>query len=554
MEILSIAAGPLIAADVSTCSGPANAPESRKTHKSRSITENNVKIALGAAYTQPHNIPVNSSHANAFQVDWRNCRAEKDSQAQASGMSLHTWHPERWRPDAIHHDDFFQGTSRFHIHRIESTSSWLPSLIVNWDMFRVMFKTAWCARELKVASQWVEQQRNRHAILRKQLFDEAEICRTALRNLSCRYWSQTSPTLLAEGRAQEKILDERFEAIGIRHREIDTDLQKAEQVHQEVFEEYQQGQDDLQVFLDGIFGDIGVLPDTDNIKKAPPIPVLDPDRGEGDLFWDWPENTWNDDHNCIEPSIRSSYHEDPEATWNNSWNDYPHEYDVHWLSASLEKKREQALNAAFDFENFRETYHTQLERYIIDHRREQKDPSVKYPDSNDLEDRFGPVWLSKCQSITREVIRTEQDFFTTEEKLINVKRPDKLLASHDEDGLTHQNLRLSNTQSVADVHNFGELVPSRKRKYIDDWLEAGSMQSKQRKVHVTDDTVSMFDLSERSDQISLAEYAEGYQRRKIDNYICQTREAWPHDSVPAANSELPKEILHELELDAASVD
>jgi hypothetical protein len=73
-------------------------------------------------------------------------------------------------------------------------------------------------------------------------------------------------------------------------------------------------------------------------------------------------------------------------------------------------------------------------------------------------------------------------------------------------------------------------------------------------VHVTDDTVSMFGLSERSDQISLVEYAEGYQRRKIDNYICQTREAWPHDSVPAANSELPKEILHELELDAASVD
>jgi hypothetical protein len=201
MEILSIAAGPLIAADVSTCSGPANAPKSRKMHNSRSRTESNIKIALGAANTHPHNIPVNSSHENALQVDCMNCKIGKDSQGQASGRSLHTWHPGRWRPDAIYHDDFFQDTPRFHIHRIDSTSSWLPSLLVNWDMFRVMFQTAWCARELKVASQWVEQQCNRHAILRKQLFDEVEICRTALRNLSYRYWSQTSPTLLAEGRA-----------------------------------------------------------------------------------------------------------------------------------------------------------------------------------------------------------------------------------------------------------------------------------------------------------------------------------------------------------------
>jgi hypothetical protein len=478
-------------------------------------------------------------------------------------------YPEQWRPRAIHPTAFFKGHSYIYTHSVDHAAQSLPSLLLNWDMFKAMWKTAWRVREVHVTSQRLAQHRVKHAALIQQLDRDNSRHNAEIRRIGRPYWTPSLP-YPAEVNMQMQNLYERIDANHARRAELEAELGKAEQAYESLFEKYEQAQEVLNMFLDSVFGGMGILPSPDNFDKPVLVPVMDRDQDEDQTqLWDWPENTWNDNHDWIslrrrsyDPEApwnnsrprRSSYHDDPEAIWNNSWKDYPQEYDVNWLRAELEEKRQRALNVTTHFENFRETYHTQLERYIIENRREHTDPSVIYPDSNDLEDQFGPVWLSKCQSITREVMRTEEDFYTTEKKLNDVKRADKLLASHDEDGLTHQNLRLGNTQSVADVHNFGELVPSRKRKHIDDWLEAGSMQSKQRKVQVTDDTVSMFNLSERSDQISLVEYAEGYQRRKIDNYICQSRQAWPHDGVPAAKSELPKEILHELELDAASVD
>jgi hypothetical protein len=129
--------------------------------------------------------------------------------------------------------------------------------------------------------------------------------------------------------------------------------------------------------------------------------------------------------------------------------------------------------------------------------------------------------------VTGKAVEAEEDFYAIEERLNAAKHAVEVRVQ--EAGRARENPRLTTTLSESEVQNFGEQLPSRKRKRIDDWLETDSVHSKQWKVQETpDDTVCMFELSERSDNVSVVQYAEGYQRRKIDNYVRQTQEAWPH--------------------------
>ncbi|KAH3967072.1 hypothetical protein HBI46_084740 [Parastagonospora nodorum] len=82
------------------------------------------------------------------------------------------------------------------------------------------------------------------------------------------------------------------------------------------------------------------------------------------------------------------------------------------------------------------------------------------------------------------------------------------------------------------------MLPSRKRKHIDDWLEeeknstertetqeaTEDESSSRKREHIDDDTRAaededvIFYLSEHFADVSVVEIADGYQRRKVDNY------------------------------------
>jgi hypothetical protein len=195
----------------------------------------------------------------------------------------------------------------------------------------------------------------------------------------------------------------------------------------------------------------------------------------------------------------------------------------------------------------------ELVKYIRQHRREQTASTASFIGSDDLEGQFGPLWLRNCQFVTGKAVEAEEDFYAIEERLNAAKHAVEVRVQ--EAGRARENPRLTTTLSESEVQNFGEQLPSRKRKRIDDWLETDSVHSKQWKVQETpDDTVCMFELSERSDNVSVVQYAEGYQRRKIDNYVRQTQEAWPHPQFVEMGINQHEEILRELEIDAASVN
>ncbi|EAT80257.2 hypothetical protein HBH56_096510 [Parastagonospora nodorum] len=93
---------------------------------------------------------------------------------------------------------------------------------------------------------------------------------------------------------------------------------------------------------------------------------------------------------------------------------------------------------------------------------------------------------------------------------------------------------------------------SRKREHIDDDVRGGS--TKKIKTRAAEDEGVIFYLSEHFADVSVVEIADGYQRRKVDNYIRQAQAARP--VLPERRfSDMSLCLASDkLELDAASVD
>ncbi|KAH5632642.1 hypothetical protein HBI23_218350 [Parastagonospora nodorum] len=94
---------------------------------------------------------------------------------------------------------------------------------------------------------------------------------------------------------------------------------------------------------------------------------------------------------------------------------------------------------------------------------------------------------------------------------------------------------------------------SRKREHIDDDVRGGS-STKKIKMRAAEDEGVIFYLSEHFADVSVVEIADGYQRRKVDNYIRQAQAARP--VLPERRfSDMSLCLASDkLELDAASVD
>jgi hypothetical protein len=70
---------------------------------------------------------------------------------------------------------------------------------------------------------------------------------------------------------------------------------------------------------------------------------------------------------------------------------------------------------------------------------------------------------------------------TTEEKILDLKCADKLLTQ------PNSGSELVKIHDANGVEQFGRMLPSRKRKRIDDWLETESIKIKQQKTQSAED-------------------------------------------------------------------
>jgi hypothetical protein len=98
--------------------------------------------------------------------------------------------------------------------------------------------------------------------------------------------------------------------------------------------------------------------------------------------------------------------------------------------------------------------------------------------------------------------------------------PSSRKRKHSDDSLEEVSPKKIKTQAIKDK------TSSYKRKHSDDILELTSSSKKIKTQAAVDDDV-IFDLSEHSADVSVVEIADGYQRRKIDNYIRQAQAARP---------------------------
>jgi hypothetical protein len=136
---------------------------------------------------------------------------------------------------------------------------------------------------------------------------------------------------------------------------------------------------------------------------------------------DRPEKNWNDDcaypPEAMDQDLRYDarrgglWEEDPYATWNNEWDDYPQGERVKRLREDRNAKQQLATEAEIAFIKFRVMYQVELIRYISDRRRRRRSDPRDDEDvdvaSVDLEDQFGAEWFQRFQKATRRLVDTE---------------------------------------------------------------------------------------------------------------------------------------------------
>jgi hypothetical protein len=466
------------------------------------------------------------------------------------------WQAEQWWPFTIRPADFYRGPSCFHFQKIDSDRHGLPMLLLNWEMFLCLWRVSWRVRELQAKSTEVEQEKQRISNLLQSIRDdishrqyEIELIERIVPRYPQRHI--TSIPLGVELFAEKQEHEKEIEHNETRCNQLVAEYQRAENSYRVLLEQSQEDQGQLQIHLDNLFGEMGVLPNAEDLNEAVRVPVLWSELGEGDnnsLLWS--ENNWND--GCDPAPVVSKSHscsidrEDPEATWNNTWPDYPQEDPIRLLSQEREQQRQEGLQAQAEFERFRGSYNLELARYIHQARSFGRDDTESV-----FENEFGARWVTKFQLRTLKYKKAEEEFLTTEEKIMDLKCADKLLAQ------PNSGSELVKIHDANEVEQFGQMLPSRKRKRIDDWLDTESTKTKQQKTQSVQDADSTWDISEQSD-VSKVEYADGYARRLIDRHNRQAREAWPIPHDPYANYGVPEQLQSEfecmLELEAASVD
>lgn len=458
------------------------------------------------------------------------------------------WQPDLWWPDAVRPGVFFPEQSCFHYLKTSShLDNGFPALLPNWDLFRALWQFSYHVREYDAAVIRLKEVNKTLENKLQEADDTIDYHVSAIKDLQ-ELWD-VEPLYQKQIDLQIKEHEQFLEAAEQKESSIRAEMDQVAYNFSLYRVNPQKAQDRLLPLLHDLFGRLGTLPNSQYSDEPILVPVLEPsfedEQGEVDYhFVDWPENTWND--GCQHVMNVASHagqlysprpHDDPDRAWIRAWIDYTRRDTV----AEMQQKHDAALakarQASTNFENFRGTYLVELVRYTNWHRDRGADPNDEAETAR-IENDFGAVWLSKFQDVTREVVQTEQAFYEAEKKLKEAKQAAKMSAINRKYGEEPRDEEMVAAIPTSDeVANFGELLPSNKRKHIDDWLDAPTEPKRLKTNETNSEAGPKLSISEQSGIVSVWELAEGYQRRKIDDYIQQTQQAWQNTDAPAMDVE-----------------
>jgi hypothetical protein len=463
--------------------------------------------------------------------------------------NIHEWRPELWRPNAIHSSFFYRGDSCFQWHWLGNKDVAFPSLLLNWDSFKTLWQLACSVRTFKAANKSYKKAQDSMLQVQQILKENTEYNEGALQEL--RLQSRREPLFREELNLQCLEHIEQLKANEAQDVDLSLQLRKLESDYSTVVQAFEESQQNILPLLEDLFEQLGTLPGPDDLEEPIPVPLLEsePSNNSPDPSY-WHENTWNNVQECDVPAtkrsaISVSTHEvlrdDPEATWNNAWEDYAQEEWIESLRQYLDDAIREAHNAQTAFNNFRGDYQRQLLEYSIKHR-----SNVYFfkngGEADELEDKFGAEWFKRCQIATRKLIQADKKVEDIARRLKEAELAVNMFEGeeYEEEG-GHSGVRKE--LDTEDAQKFGQLVSHRKRKRIDDWLDTETVQKKRRTGYSCDRTDSSFSLSEHSGNVSDWRLAEGEQRRRIDDYVKRTQQIWfafKADNVESVAPESPE--------------
>lgn len=401
MRPLSIAAGPLVTARMDSLIGIYGRTQLTAGREVELIGTDNVN-ALDPEYNAAESpsgstrildhsflplVPIEHPKAKPMLSN----KAIRDGDyADASTQTYGPVHPEPWYPSVIYHFNFTRGEPYFQCINFNDEATGTPSLMLNWEMFRSLWKLASTTRELQGKQQWHNSERHRYSIFYEDLYQNSQKELQAISNLQALGYMRPDlrPELVLQGKQHQANIDGN-NATGLRSQ---LEEQRVIESYGGKLEDVREAQNALQPFLDELFGTLVVLPNVNDLATPLEVPVIETDTSLDDvLFVGWPENNWNDDCNHPgwgEEGPEPKQHHDLDAAWNDAWQEHSREDIVQQLSLELEEKRQYALDAQADFDNFRGSHDTEFYQYI-----------GRTSDAQAVaEKNFGPVWfkMSVC--------------------------------------------------------------------------------------------------------------------------------------------------------------
>jgi len=245
--------------------------------------------------------------------------------------------------------------------------------------------------------------------------------------------------------------------------------------------------------LDGMFGNLGVLPDAGDINTAPLIPLLVFETAE----------TTSAKGSAVDREQGVSV---PTQTG-----------VVDLLVQKMNDVGKVLSQVESEFYRFRDGYDLELQRYIAQVRLSRGNDARS---TAELEASFGPVWLSRHLEVSSKMAKATKDYFDAHRELVAAKRVKKLAAPNDalrpDEGPFIDLTMVNKGTDRDDVTTFGDILPGRQRKSVKGWLM--SEHPVPENILAEPDIVDFLDVKSSDSRASRHSLAQGWGRHVIDDY------------------------------------
>ena len=448
------------------------------------------------------------------------------------------FHPVMWWPDTIKRENFYEDSGLL---LIGNGFDECAGIVPTYEMFVAIVKAGSARREFNASCAWRDRELDTiEAEYTKILHDDKE-CGVEAKELdrvtSSNYGEYDEETfewamkrrseviLRTQANDVQKVkLQEQQNDVYARHGAVETRMRDAEYT--------------LWVLLDELLVKVGVLPGIDDADKNPRVQILSAKEPVDGSSLNWSENNWNDEiPGEWKPApivdkgsevFEALGEEGPESTWNNAWKDYPRNEHLLALQDVLYQTADEAIRVEREFNNVREQYDQELKTYMFHQRGKRGNASVR---SYQLEEEFGPIWLEKCRKISAKMQDADRGHAQAECALSDANRHDREVRKRP----SKPELGLPGQTEAIEPRSFGKRISSRKRRWIDEWLEDVYMnpgdedRQKPREEPGQPITVATDEASRslRSEDVPMA---TGSRRRRIDRYVLRSRDLRPDTS------------------------